>query len=391
MKVLILGGSGVQGRAAAYDLVRNQGIHKVILAGRNREALEAVARWLDSNKCRVATLDASAREETAQLIRDEQIDVVVSSVPWKATLPPLEAALETGVDLVDFGLYQNAFFHERLPEYHERARRAGTAILPSCGLAPGMTNMLAAYGAGKMDTVDAIQVYVGGVPEKPQPPLSYKTVWSLEGVWTQFMEDCRVVQGGRLAVVEATTGREILEFPGLGTFEAAFTDGLGTLLHVFGDPLLKGVKEVYEKTIRWPGHYDKIRVFKECGLLNTNPVDVGGCSVSPREFLSSLLAPALKLGEQERDMTVLRVKVIGDKGGLQAICTFEMVDYRDEAGILSMGRTTGFTGAILVDLLAKGRIKDKGVVIPEKLGADEALFSHILKEYAKRNILIREG
>lgn len=389
--IVLLLGSGVQGKAAAYDLVHNASISKVVIADRTENILANVAKWLDSEKCKVKLVDAAIKDKVVELIREEAIDIIICSVPWKVTIPPLEAAIEAGVNFVDFGLYQNLEFDKRLTEFDERAKKVGITIIPSCGLAPGMTNMLAAYGASKLDQIDTVQVFVGGIPEKPQPPLGYKTVWNLEGVWTQYMEACRVIKNGKPDTVEAMTGIEYLEFTDLGTFEAAYTDGLGTLLHAYQKPILKGVKNIYEKTVRWPGHYEKIKTLKECGLLNTEPIDVSECFVSPREFLSKLLAPKLKLEDDEKDMTLLRVNVIGEKGGRKANCCFEMVDYKDEStGILSMARTTGFTGAIVVNLLAEKRIENKGVVVPEELGANKDIFHDILNEYAKRNIIIKE-
>ncbi len=391
MRVLILGASGMQGRAVAYDLVRNDRIESVILAGIDRYPLDKTARWLNSDKSQVEVVDASTKFDTFKLIERVRPSVVVCSVPWKYTLPPLDAAIEAGVDFVDFGLYQNVVFDNRIDMYNHRAKEAKVTIVPSCGLAPGMTNMLAAYGISYMDNAERVEVYVGGIPEKPEPPLQYKAVWSIEGVWTQFMEDCRVIQGGKPAKVEATTGKVELHFAGLGDFEAAYTDGLGTMLHAYKETEMKGVKEVFEKTIRWPGHYDKIRTFKECGLLDTVPIEVEGCTISPRAFLTKLLEPLLKMGDKERDMSLLRVKTFGKKDGQDIQKSYEMVDYRDnKTGILSMARTTGFTGAIIVDMIASGKITDKGVVMPEKLGANQAVFQEMIAEYKKRNILIRE-
>jgi lysine 6-dehydrogenase len=391
MKVLVLGASGMQGRAASFDLVHNERIEEVILAGIDLYPLEKTGRWLNSEKCRVEVVDVATKFDTFKLIERVKPHVVVCSVPWKYTLTPLEASIEAGVDFVDFGLYQNVAFDNRLPMYHQRATAAKMTIVPSCGLAPGMTNMLAAYGISHMDTGERVEVYVGGIPEKPEPPLQYKAVWSIEGVWTQFMEDCRVIHEGKPTTVEATTGKVDLHFEGLGDFEAAYTDGLGTLLHAYKEPEMKGVQEVYEKTIRWPGHYEKIRTFKECGLLGTEPIEVDGCSVSPRAFLTKLLEPALKMGEKERDMSLLRVNTFGKKDGQDIKKSYEMVDYRDNrTGILSMARTTGFTGAIIVDMIASGKITDKGVVMPEKLGANQAVFAEMIEEYRRRDIHIRE-
>ncbi len=361
----------------------------VILADLDREALDATARRLDSGRVTCRLLDASDATAVAAVIREESCDVVVNSVPWQLSLPPLEAALETGTDFVDYGLYQNREFDRRLEGYDGRAREAGITVVPSCGFAPGLTNMLAGYGAAHLDQVQQVHLYVGGLPENPKPPLQYSVVWSLEGVWTQYFEDCRIVRDGILTAVEAGSEREYLEIPAAGRLEAAMTDGLGTLLHMYSDPIFDGVQEVFEKTLRHPGHYDRVMTLKDCGLLDSEPVDVGGVRVSPRALLTAVLTPRMTLEPDQRDMTVMRVRVAGQRDGRPETHIFDMVDYRDlESGTLSMGRTTGYTGSIVALMLKRGLISQRGVVAPERLGADRDLFEQMLQDYAARDITV---
>lgn len=391
MKFLILGGAGVQGSASAYDLLRMHPDAEIILGELEEERLDPVLKWLDSDRAQGRQVDVRDVDGLARMIVDEGCDVIISSVPWPVSIPPLEAAIKAGADFVDYGLYQNREFDRRMDEFDRRAADAGVTVIPSCGVAPGLTNMLAAYGAAGLDAVDRVHIYVGGIPEHPEPPLQYKAVWSLEGVWTQFFEECRVVQNGRLTEVDAGTGLEQLEFAQTGPVEAAVTDGLGTLIQMYTHPVFEGVEEVFEKTIRHRGHYDKVLLLKECGLLDTEPIEVDGSRIAPRDFLSTLLNPKLKMREDERDMTVLRVRVTGTRDGAAAETVFEMVDYKDmEAGVLSMGRTTGYTGSILAPMVATDRIDTAGVVHPEKIGADRELFRSLLEEYTKRGIEITQ-
>ncbi len=391
MNILILGGSGIQGAASAWDLIGMHPEVRVVLAGRSVDTLKETAAWLDTDIVTVATVDASDPGSMAELIDKEECRVVISSVPWMVSIPPLEAALEAGAHFIDYGLYQNREFDDRLREFDRRARQLDLTVIPSCGVAPGLTNMLAAYGAARLDRVDTVHIYVGGIPEKPEPPLDYKAVWSLDGVWTQFFEECRIIRDGSLTSVDAGSELEHVEFPGVKPLEAAFTDGLGTLLHMYEDPVFDGVKEVFEKTIRYRGHYEKVMTLKACGLLDTEPVEVDGAVISPRRFLTVLLDPKLKLSDDERDMTVMRVKVTGTRDGGPVTHVFEMMDHRDMAsGVLSMGRTTGYTGSILAPMVGDGTISERGVVEPERLGADEDLFRDILGEYAARGIHIGE-
>jgi lysine 6-dehydrogenase len=391
MKALILGGSGIQGAAVAQDMVKKDSVTEVVIAARRKEALEATASRLKNEKLKTRCVDVSDKDGLVKLIKKGGFDVVVSSVPWRVAIPPLEASIEAGVNLLDFGLYQNLAFDENISKFDENAKNRGVTVVPSCGVAPGLTNMLAGHGASKLDKVDKIHIFVGGIPEKPLPPLGYKTVWSLEGVWTEYSGKCRIIRDGKMDEVDAASEIEFIDFPKIGRLQAFYTDGIGTLLHSYKEPLLKGVKEVYEKTLRWPGHIEKIYTLRECLLLDIEPIKVKGVEISPRRFLTTLLNPVLKLGEEERDMTVLRVDVIGSKEGSDAEYTFYMADYRDtKTGVLSMARTTGYTGSIVAQMMYEGKIKEKGIVMPEELGADQEVFKEILREYAKRNITIEE-
>ncbi len=391
MKVIILGGSGAQGKAVAFDLVDNENIEAVILADLDKSALNRVAKWINSPKCKTAVVDCSKEHAVAQLIKDENAETIVCSVPWQITIPPLNAAIKCGINFVDFGLYHNREFDDRFEEYDKKAQEAGSVIIPSCGLAPGITNMLAAYGVSKLDSAHTVEVYDGGNPEIPEPPLFYKTVWSIEGVWAQFTGSCWIIKDGAPTTIEALSGIETLEFEELGNFEVAYTECLGTMLHAYKHPVMKGVKNASGKTIRWPGHYEKIKTFKECGFLKDDPVLCGNNEVAPRKFLTALLEPMLKLEADQRDMTLVRVNSCGLLNSNETTFSYELVDYKDlETGILSMARTTGFTGSILVDMINKGAFKNPGIVMPEEIGGDPVLFEQMIEAYRKRSIIIKE-
>ncbi len=391
MKVIVLGGSGAQGKAVAFDLAQNENVEQIVLADLNKSALDHVAGWINSPKCKTTVVDCSKEHEVTQLIESENAGAIVCSVPWQITLPPLNAAIKCGVNFVDFGLYHNKEFDNKFEEYDKKAKKAGTVIIPSCGLAPGITNMLAAYGVSKLDSAHTVEVFDGGNPEKPEPPLFYKTVWSIEGVWAQFTGSCWIIKDGIPTTIEAVSGLEKLEFEGLGNFEVAYTECLGTMLHAYKHPVMKGVKNAFGKTIRWPGHYEKIKTLKECGFLDDEPITCNGGKISPRKFLTALLEPLLRMEAEQRDMTLVRVNSCGFLNGEETTYSFELIDYKDlETGLLSMARTTGFTGSILVDLIGKKKIKEPGIIMPEQIGGDSTLFKLMIEEYRKRNILIKE-
>jgi lysine 6-dehydrogenase len=216
-------------------------------------------------------------------------------------------------------------------------------------------------GAEKMETVDEVHIKVGGIPERPSPPLNYRIVFSFEAVLEEYVRRAKIVKNGRLTEVEALSGLETITFPKpVGKCECFYTDGLSTLTRT-----LKGVKEMDEKTIRWPGHVAQIRTLIECGLLDTHPVFIDGLQIVPRQFVSKILSERINLGG-ERDLTLLRVDVTGKSDGRRVHQRYQMVDHYDSRRKLtSMARTTAFPCSVATQILGAGLVQDKGLIPPE--------------------------
>jgi len=375
LKMLVLG-CGMMGTAMALDLAGDEGVSHVVCADYDRAQVEGLVARVKSEKVSGLRADVKDVEATRRLMRD--VDVVLCALPEGLNAFAARAAVRAGVSMVDLA------YGDRLLEMDGPARRARIAIVPDCGVAPGITNILAARGASLMDEVEDIRIVCGGLPQRPVPPLGYRITWSTRGLINMYCGKARVMRDGRVVEVDAMSGLERVKFPFVGELEAFTTDGLSTLLVT----LKRRVRNMVEKTARYPGHAEKILAMRDAGLLSAEPVEIDGRKVVPREVAISVLDKALRLGD-ERDVTVLRADVLGRRDGRRARQSFVMVDFFDERrGMTSMARTTGYTAAIVARMVAKGEIKGKGLVPPETALA--TAYDRFVSELGKRGIKIRE-
>lgn len=374
MKVLVLG-CGMMGLAIAKDMAESSDVSDVIVADHDNKKADQVVALLKNDKISGNRIDVKDGRATTRLMKT--VDVAVCALPEELGAFASRAAIGAGAHLVDL------MCDERQFEFDESAREAGITILVDCGVAPGITNILACRGANMMDEVDDICIVCGGIPQKPIPPFGYTIVWSTEELVNMYCEKARVVRDSNIIEVDAMSGLEQIEFPEIGVLETFYTDGLSTLLKT-----LKGrVKNMSEKTARWPGHAEKILAMRDAGFFEKEPVEIRGMSVVPREVAVSVLDKTLRGGD-EKDLTVLRVDISGKKGGNDVEHSFSMIDYFDERqGISSMARTTGYTGAIVARMIARGEIEEKGVVPPEK--GIVKVYDRFTSQLEERGIRIR--
>ena len=374
MKMLVLGG-GLQGCACSYDLLKQDDVEKVTLAD---VRADAGAPFLpeDPRLERVA-LDFS--DETATRALMEAHDVVMSAAPYFFNQTLARLAIETGCDYTDLGGNTEILFAQL--EMSDAAREAGSTLIPDVGLAPGMVNVLAAEGIRRLDEAISIQMYVGGLPQKPVPPLNYQVVYSLKGMIDYYSTPSFVIRGGKPVEVEALSEIEHVEFEGLGTLEAFHTAGGASLLPWRYEGK---VDRLEYKTLRFPGHAELMRSIRELGLMSLDPVEVGDVSVAPRDLLIAVLRPLLT--RIEPDQVVLRVTATGILEGRQVTHRWDLIDKEDEeTGITAMERTTGFTLSLVGLLMGRDVIGTTGVMAP-----DEGIPAEIyLAEMAKRGIDIR--
>jgi lysine 6-dehydrogenase len=379
MRMLVLG-AGLQGSACAYDLLQNPAVSQVRLADLRFDHLAEFLKPLSGPRLIPTTLDVRDREAVLAVMRES--DAVMSAIPYYLNLQLAECAVEAGVHFCDLGGNTEIVFQQK--ELAERARAKGVTIIPDCGVAPGMVNILAEHGIRQLDTVDSVRIYVGGLPQNPEPPLNYQVVYSLEGVLDYYTTRSWVLRDGRRSQVTALSEREPVEFPApVGTLEAFHTaGGLSTMAFRYEGK----VPEMEYKTLRYPGHAEMMESIRELGLLDLEPVDVKGIKVVPRDLFVAAVGP--KLTKDAPDLLALRVTVRGTKGGKPAERRFDLVDRYDEAhGISAMMRTTGYSLSITGQMQVRGEVGPPGVWTPDECMPAEAYIA----ELRARGIELRES
>jgi len=373
MKVLVLG-AGLVGAPMALDLALN-GEFEVTSADRSAEALERL-----NNVPGITTVQADLDNVDVLKLLVLKHDLVISAVPGFMGYRTLERVIECRKNVVDI-----AFFPEDMFLLDAKAKEMNVTAICDIGVAPGMSNVLIAYGSSMLDTLEKGITYVGGLPVVRTWPFEYKAVFSPIDVIEEYTRPARYIDGGRLVVREALSDPELIDFPNIGTLEAFNSDGLRTLATtVKGDYLI-------EKTLRYKGHIEKMAVLRDTGFFDKKPILINGAMISPLEFTSRLLFPKWKLQPGEEDLTVMRVITEGLKDGKRLRYTWDLYDRLDTAtGVHSMARTTGYTATMVARLLSKGLYNRKGVSAPEYLGKDAAIVSFLLEGLKDRGVIYKE-
>jgi saccharopine dehydrogenase-like NADP-dependent oxidoreductase len=254
-----------------------------------------------------------------------------------------------------------------------------------CGVAPGLCNILAGHVDSVLDRIERYTCYVGGLPRERQWPYEYKVVFSAADVLEEYTRPARLVEYGHHVVRPALSDVELRDFPGIGTLEAFNTDGLRSLVRTLDAPFM------VEKTLRYPGHADLMRVFRESGFFDTDPVEIDGQEIRPIALTSKLLFDQWKLAPGQEDLTVMQVILQGDRAGVRYTYTYDLLDrYEQGTQTTSMARTTGYTCAIVARQMARGLFAQKGICPPEYLGRHPECYKDLMAEYDKRGIRIRE-
>ena len=379
MKILVLGG-GAQGSAAAFELVQRDTLEKVVIADLVTDDPRSCLVPYLGGKLELRQVDAT--DEAQVLAAMEGMDAVVCALPYYMNLTMTRLALKAGASFCDLG--GNTELVEQQKALGDEARERGVSIVPDCGLAPGMVNILAEAGIKALDETDAVRIRVGGLPQHPEPPLNYQIVYSMHGVIDYMTNPVLVLRDHEPAWKEALTGLETCPFPApVGDLEAFFTaGGISTL------PLRHQgrVREMDYKTLRYPGHAHLMKAIRDLGLFETEPVRVGDCDVSPRQAFIEIVSPGLRKPDG-RDLVAMTVEVTGRKDGAERRIRYELLDrYDDEHQLTAMMRATGFSLAITGVMQADGRIPPGAHTPDECVPADE-----YIAELARRGVTIQRS
>jgi lysine 6-dehydrogenase len=375
--MLVLG-AGLQGSACAYDLLQNDDVTEVRLADIETGHIAPFLAPYSGKRLIPTPLDVRDAEAVRALMRE--CDAVMSAIPYYFNLDLARHAAEIGVHFCDLGGNTDIVFEQQ--KLDAQAKEKGVTIVPDCGLAPGMVNILAQHGIDRMDETKEVKIFVGGLPQEPEPPLNYQIVYSLEGVLDYYTTLSWVVRDGKRKQVKALSEIEPVKFEEpVGELEAFHTaGGLSTMAFRY-----EGRIPVMEyKTLRYPGHAKIMEAIRELGLLELEPVDVKGHKVSPRDVAVAAMGPRLtKPGG--KDLVALRVTVKGTKDGKPKTVSYELVDrYDEERGISAMMRTTGYSLSITGQMQARREVGPAGVCTPDEcIPADR-----YIAELAKRGVNI---
>ena len=355
----------------ALDLAREKDLH-VTVAERD----ERVLARLRSDGLDVASVDLA--DDTAVRRAIAPADVVVGAAPGHMGFRLLRLVIEAGKPYADI-----AFMPEDFLDLDGLARERGVTAVVDCGVAPGLSNLLCGRAAHELERAERLLILVGGLPKQRVWPFEYRVVFSGVDVIEEYLRPARWVEDGRLVVKPALTDVEPVDLPRVGTVEAFNTDGLRSLAQTLHAPFMK------EKTLRWPGHTEKMRMLRETGFLSQKPIEVAGKSVRPYDVTTKLLFDAWRLADGEADLTVMRVEAVGTAGGAPTTWTWDLYDEADPVtGFHSMARTTGFPCAIVARMLARGELQRPGVQPPERLAADDRFFDRMMEELRDRGVTL---
>jgi lysine 6-dehydrogenase len=365
MKITVLG-AGMVGRAMALDLAWN---HDVTVLDHSEANLAALRQR--NEVIRTFHADLRQKEHFADWLKDA--DLVLIAVPGFMGFETVKAVIETGKNIVDI-----SFFPENALELDKLAKENGVTVITDCGVAPGMSNYIIGRYNEEM-VIDSFEIYVGGLPKMRKKPFEYKAPFSPVDVIEEYTRPARIMENGHIVVKPALTELEWMEFEGLGTLESFNTDGLRSLL--FTMPHITNQKE---KTLRYPGHVDQIIALREAGFFSEEPIMVNGHEITPMQFTSRILFNEWKLGEEEEELTVMKVIV----NGKDRTVIYSMLDrYDTVTKISSMSRSTGYVATATINLLAAGLFVEKGVFPPELVGKHKACFDFVLQYLAERKVI----
>ncbi len=360
MRFLVIG-AGLQGSAAAFDLLRQPATRSVVIVDKDVAHPPAFLEPWRGKNLELVRLDLG--DEPAVRAQVARADCVCCAAPYFFNAKLTRLAIEAGKHFCDLGGNTGIVFEQKA--MHAEAVRRGVSVVPDCGVAPGMVNILSGEGIRRLDVAERVKIYAGGLPQRPEPPLDYMVVYSLEGCLDYYTGRSWVLREGKRTQVDALSELERVEFPPpWGTLEAFHTaGGISTMPFTWEGK----VRTMEYKTLRYPGHAAIMKAIRDLGLIADEPVEVDGVKVRPRSLFIAATAPVL-VKPHARDLIALQVEVTGTKDGKAAGTRWRLVDlYDEEHGVTAMMRTTGYSLAITGIMQLDGRIPRPGVFAPDEI------------------------
>jgi lysine 6-dehydrogenase len=351
-------GAGRQGTASAYDLIVHGEASHVTLLDKDKGAAQSAAKKVNElTESHIAVgrkIDVQDRRAVEKTLEDT--DGCLSAVPYYHNLEITQSAIKTKTHMTDLGGNEQVV-RDQLA-LSDEAKKAGISIVPDCGMGPGLTGSLAAYGIHHLDEAQDVYIWDGGLPQNPTPPWNYRVTFHINGLTNEYDGEATFIRDGQVINLPTFTEYETMNFPPLGELEAFVTSG-GTSSAILS---YKGKLRTYQnKTLRYPGHFAQFSAYKLLGLFDQDPLSIDEIKMSPRDFFHALLEPKIRADETFRDICLLRVLVQGIKDGKKHEFRADIVDrYDEKTGFSSMQRLTGWHAAIMLEMAVQGR-SQKGV------------------------------
>ncbi|WP_395048677.1 saccharopine dehydrogenase C-terminal domain-containing protein [Flavobacterium sp.] len=370
MTNIIVLGAGMVGSAMAVDLSKK---HKVTIADLSIQRLEHVkGKYQNISILQVDVCDTKKLQSVLAAY-----DFVVCAVPGFLGFQTIKTVIEAGKNVVDI-----SFFPENALELDTLAKEKGVTAIVDCGVAPGMHNIILGYYNEKLKLTD-FETLVGGLPRVKKWPFNYKAPFSPIDVIEEYTRPARYVENGNIIIRDALTDCEFVEFDKVGTLEAFNSDGLRSIL--FTMPHIKNMKE---KTLRYPGHVEYVKVLKDSGFFSEKKIIINGTEITPLDFTSKILFNEWKLGETEEELTIMRITLKGENNnGETEEVVYNLYDeYCPETQTSSMARTTGYTATAVANMFLEGLFTEKGIFPPELIGKHELCFRYIINYLKERNV-----
>lgn len=366
-------GAGLVGSVIARDLAAN---HHVTSVDINEENLDIIK---DIENLSVIQADLSDSETIKKVVAN--VDLVVGAVPGFMGFQTMKAVIEAGKNMVDI-----SFMPEDFLELNGLAQKHRVTVVADCGVAPGMGNIILGHHNREMH-VKSYECLVGGLPVIREWPFEYKAVFSPIDVIEEYIRPARYIQNYEMVTREALSDPELIHFEEIGTLEAWNSDGLRSLMLT-----MKNIPDMIEKTLRYPGNIEYLRVLRAAGFFSYDEIEVNGTKIRPINVTAKLLFPKWKLKPGEEDFTIMRITISGVENGKVKKYTYNLLDRFDrENQIISMARTTGYTCTAMANLLLDGGYSVQGVSAPEMVGAKSGSLQYILKYLEERKVIYQIG
>ncbi len=375
MKILVVG-CGKVGSEIARDLAASDEVDSVVAMDASSQNLKLLRKRVPEQ---IQTVKLSTSQKTRLHALLEKVDLVCGALPGRIGFDLMSETVKADRDTVDISYTPRDPF-----QLQSRAKEVGCRVVPQCGVAPGLTNMCVGDASRKMEKMTSVEIFVGGLPEKPEPPLNYKIVFSLEDVVNEYSRPVQVIEKGKRKKVEALSGRGHMSFPRVGKLEYFLTDGLGSLPRSYPE-----TREMHEFTLRYPGHADVMSTLRVLGFFERKSVKIDDVGVEPRLVSIKLLRGAMSHGSPE-DFLALRVDVKGSSHRKKIHLRYQLLDhYNRRTGVSAMARTTAYPCTSIALLMGRGEIKETGVITPEKIAQDERLFQFVINRLADHGVKLK--